>query len=354
MTPALAVTLMLSLSAAEPAPAAAPADDALVRKKVQTYLDLAADLFKDKDYEGALAELQRADTLMGLPTVRYNIARCYEELDQPEEAIAAFKRYLSTPDDKPGAAEQQARAHQAIARLEPLTFGSLSIHCSPEGVMVSIAGVLPKAAPCPYSAARIRPGTYHVTATLAGRDPATANLQVEAGKVAELAIAIPVKAVAKPPPPPPSLNLTSMDKPAPGPKTAAAKSMAVPTEGLTKPAPSPSSGTGQRVAGITLMAVGGAGLAGAAVLAILGAQDKSSISNGGLANGKAISDAANRSTLEKRISLACFAAGAVGAGLGVVLYAVAPRSQPDRISAAPLITPTSAGLSISGPLPASW
>jgi hypothetical protein len=180
---------LLALSLLAATLSAEPAGDEATRLKVQGHLKQAAGLFKSGDYQGALGELKAVDEVQELGGVRFNIARCLEELDRPAEAIKAFERYLKTPDGTPTAAVQQKRAKEAIARLEPLVFGSASVRCTPEGVQLRIVGVTESAIAC-GSYPRVEAGTYQVIATLAGYKQATAELTVAAGEQVELAIAL--------------------------------------------------------------------------------------------------------------------------------------------------------------------
>ena len=180
---------LLALSLVAMTLSAEPAGDEATRLKVQGHLKQAAGLFKSGDYSGALTELQAVDEVQELGGVRFNIARCLEELQRPAEAIKAFERYLKTPDGTPTAASQQKRAREAIARLEPLVFGSASVRCTPEGVQLRIVGVTESAIAC-GSYPRVEGGTYQVIATLAGYKEVTTELTVLPGEHVELAVAL--------------------------------------------------------------------------------------------------------------------------------------------------------------------
>jgi hypothetical protein len=180
----LAVTLVLCGLAT--ARAAAP-DKEMLHTKVQTYLSLAADLFAGRDYEGALVELQRAEALEPLASVRFNIARCYEELKRPAEAQAAFERYLATPDTSAGADDRQRRAREAVTRFDKLLFGSLEVTCEP-GALVEIPGLTERPAACPFKAPHVKPATYTVKATQKDCLPYARNLLVDVGEAVSLEI----------------------------------------------------------------------------------------------------------------------------------------------------------------------
>ncbi len=130
MTPrTLALCGALALSGnAHAAPAPAKGAEA---QRAQAYVDLGTSLFKKRLFEAALAEFERAEPLVPQAAtraiVRYNIARCLEELARPEEALAALDRYLALPDD----AEAQKTARDKRARLLELHFGKLRVDARP-------------------------------------------------------------------------------------------------------------------------------------------------------------------------------------------------------------------------------
>jgi tetratricopeptide (TPR) repeat protein len=60
-------------------------------------------LFAEGRYREALVEFEAARREVPLPAFDYNIAVCYERMDEPEMAIAAWRRYLhaATPAEEP-------------------------------------------------------------------------------------------------------------------------------------------------------------------------------------------------------------------------------------------------------------
>ncbi|MGC4116134.1 MAG: hypothetical protein QM765_16450 [Myxococcales bacterium] len=182
-----AFALWLPAAAAPPASATQPAakqgaEDPRVRKKVQTYLDLAGELFKTGDFEGALAELRRAETLTDLAVVRYNIARCFEEMGKEVEAVGAFDKYLALNDPTTGAADRQKRARETVARLAPKLFGGLEVTCPIEGSSVFVMELMQAPAICPWKAEKVPPGTYEVQTFSPGYAPFVTKVTVPPGK----------------------------------------------------------------------------------------------------------------------------------------------------------------------------
>ena len=98
---ALAVFLILGLGLPA-APALARSKRQSKASRIQEYLKFASKLFKAGDFEGALVQLQRAEPMLEghkkQALVRFNIARCFEELGRHAEALGAYERFLEDPD----------------------------------------------------------------------------------------------------------------------------------------------------------------------------------------------------------------------------------------------------------------
>src|SRR5262245_13080861 len=71
-----------------PASAAAPIDDA------KAAFAAGKEAFERGDYEVALTNFQRANSLVPAPSLQYNIGNCQERLGRYREAASSFERYL--------------------------------------------------------------------------------------------------------------------------------------------------------------------------------------------------------------------------------------------------------------------
>jgi tetratricopeptide (TPR) repeat protein len=80
------------------------------------YYEQGEGAYEHKDYAAALGRFQAAQRIRPSPAMDYNIARCYERLDQPALAIEAYERFLSTPQGH-GNADVQARVAVLRARV---------------------------------------------------------------------------------------------------------------------------------------------------------------------------------------------------------------------------------------------
>jgi tetratricopeptide (TPR) repeat protein len=158
-----------------------------VPKKAQAYLTLAGDLFRSKDFDGALTELRRAEPLVAgskvQAVVRFNIARCLEELSRFGEAYRAYQRYLNLSEIK-DARREKARA--AIERLRPSAVGTLRIKCDQPDTVVVISEMGEKARECPFESAEIIIGKYDITAALSEHETARKSVVVKAGAVTDV------------------------------------------------------------------------------------------------------------------------------------------------------------------------
>lgn len=164
---ASATTLYASTAVASP-------DDP--RQEAASRFGAAIRLFDEKDYAGALAEFRRANDLAPNPVVAYNIARCYEALGRPVDAVRALAPLL-VPGGAPE--DQRARAADMTQKLEG-RIGSLTIQGEAPGAHVEIdgfdVGVMPLKAPLSVAA-----GTRIVTIVATGYAPFRTEVVV-AGK----------------------------------------------------------------------------------------------------------------------------------------------------------------------------
>jgi len=160
--------------------------------KAQAYLTLATSLFKDKDFEGALDSLQRAEPLVVdttvLPLVRFNIARCYEELGLPIEALAAYRRYLETGE---GVERRQKRAHASIKALRSRYVGRLVVNCAPKDAEVRLVGSEKKREGCPADFGDILAQEYSIDVSKAGYTSQQRTAVVVPAQATRIRIALP-------------------------------------------------------------------------------------------------------------------------------------------------------------------
>lgn len=165
------------IACAGPSAAASLAD-------AQAFVNSASQAFRKGDYKTALAALRKAEPIVQeandptLAPIRFNIARCLEELDRNAEALEAYERYLSIPDQS----GRKSRAQAAVKALKRKVFGGIAISCDPEGAMITIAGLIDQPAACPLRKGEIKPGKYTIQVEFEGYQSQTRDIEVAVGE----------------------------------------------------------------------------------------------------------------------------------------------------------------------------
>ena len=148
-----------------------------------TAANRATQAFRAADYARALTAFEEAvsivergqgDTKM-LPVLKFNLARCLEELSRPAEAIVAFERYLALPDTE----ASRKRANERIVNLELRNFARLFVECAPAEGDVYIDGRL--VGRCNADLARLKPGATEVRAQQTDGRTVSAKLTLRPG-----------------------------------------------------------------------------------------------------------------------------------------------------------------------------
>lgn len=153
---------------------------------VRAWVASGVEAFRAERFAEALVEFRRAEphaaALGARAAVRFNIARCLDELGRSADAIAAFERYLAFPD-KP------APRRRAVARIQALvaqTYGTLDVRCDPPGAGLKAAGPTPKAGACPANWQRLLPGEYAIAMFVAGKAVDRRTVAVTVGETARV------------------------------------------------------------------------------------------------------------------------------------------------------------------------
>ncbi len=187
-----------SAAAPERAPPS-PVERAALVAQAQLLVDRAGRAFSAKDYETALGALRNAEPLaeaaedQSLPLIRFNIARCLEELGQLKQALAAYQRYNELPDES----HRKQRAWEAMKALRERVYATLSIVCSPPGSLIEISGVTQGAVSCPWQSDQVLPGAYAVKISHPGYESKIETIDVSAGQ--PYTVQVTLKSLAPPP-----------------------------------------------------------------------------------------------------------------------------------------------------------
>ena len=146
--------------------------------------------FQARDYEAALAALREAERIVApkndpsLAAIRFNLARCLEELGREKEALAAYESYSKLPDEP----HRKQRAWRAIQKLEQRVYGAVSVTCDRVGATVQIPGLADVPEPCPFTRKRVPMGNYTVQVRRPGSEPVDRDITVEPGGGAVLQV----------------------------------------------------------------------------------------------------------------------------------------------------------------------
>ncbi len=90
------------------------ADSTEVAQKVETLSSQGAQKYRAQDYRGAITAFEQAYELEPVPNLLYNIAKCYEKLEDWDRAISFYERFVVAPD-----VESDARQH-ALSQVQTL------------------------------------------------------------------------------------------------------------------------------------------------------------------------------------------------------------------------------------------
>lgn len=189
------LSLLFILALAAPAQAKTDPPDLA---RAQNLVNAASRHFVEKQYEKALSALTDAEVIAAaakdpsLASIRFNIARCHEELGQPKKALKAYERYNELPDQP----HRKQRAAEAMTKLRASIYGVLGVSCQPIGALVEIDGLLDAPAPCPWTGQEVEPGVYTVKASFDGFESETQQVKVVAGQPAGVTFRLKAKANA--------------------------------------------------------------------------------------------------------------------------------------------------------------
>ena len=181
-----ALTLASLAALASLAPAAAHAQTDAERAQAREAFQAGVEAFGAKRYEEALQSFQEAYRIAPHPSVRVNMANCYEQLGRPVEALDHFERFLIEADSATPA--QRTEVRQAIERLRG-QIGEVFFRVEPDGATVSIDDGQARTAPI-LDAVELPVGQHEVVVRLEGHRTVTRTIDVAGGDRAEVRIVL--------------------------------------------------------------------------------------------------------------------------------------------------------------------
>jgi len=138
-------------------------------------------------YQAALEHFQEAYRLLPNPTVRVNMASCYEQLDLPLQAIDHFERFLvEAGNDAP---RDQVREVRAALRRLHARVGEVFVRVEPDGATVVIDHGDSRRAPI-LDAIPMTAGGHHFEVRMEGYRTVERDIVVDGGGRAEVEVSL--------------------------------------------------------------------------------------------------------------------------------------------------------------------
>ena len=277
--------------------------------------------YKDKRYRDAISEFLQAYQLSDAVDLLYNIAVCYDAVDDPGRATIYFQRYLESRHD----ARERTEIEHSLRRLSARV-GRLIIH-APPGAVITVDGVAIEVVP-PAPLVVIA-GSHHIVGRRNGESIGAVDVKVSGALSKEVTITpapaaasvSSAPAVAVSPPPPPAMHE------APRPRRSL------------------------ELAGITLIAVGGAALVGGIAGSVIAVDAGNDVSNESKTRAMFDPSLQSRGQHAALAADVLYGVGGAAAAAGVVLTAVGLRAARTRRSTTalfPLAVPGAAGVLVQG------
>jgi hypothetical protein len=164
------------------------------RARARTLFGEGVSAYEEGRFREALSAFEQAYRLAPHPTVRVNMANCFEQLGQYVEALFNYKRFLEETEDNADN-EQRDEVSLAVARLTPRV-GNLVLEVTPHTANVTIDGRSPKRAPgggFPMVA-----GVHSLRVTAPGFEPLERAVEVKGGVDTPLSLSLTREALVEP------------------------------------------------------------------------------------------------------------------------------------------------------------
>lgn len=154
------------------------------RDQARAAFGRGVEAFSGENYQEALEAFQEAYRIAPHPSVRVNMANCYEGLNRPIEAIFHFERFLVEAEGPNPA--QVAEVRSAIERLQGQV-GEVFIRVSPDGARVTIDDHDSQRAPI-LDAVRLVAGRHRIAVEADGYQGELRTIEVEGGSRTEIRV----------------------------------------------------------------------------------------------------------------------------------------------------------------------
>jgi tetratricopeptide (TPR) repeat protein len=142
--------------------------------------------FEAGEYSAALEAFQGAYRLAPHPTVRINMANCYERLNSPVEAVFNFQRFLEEAGPSVDPAQRE-EVERTVARLEA-SIGTLQIDVLPPDAQIRIDGKVPRR--LPSGLIQLGAGRYQLSVTAPGYVAVERDVLISGGQQERVQVAL--------------------------------------------------------------------------------------------------------------------------------------------------------------------
>lgn len=133
--------------------------------------------FADGDYGAAIAAFREADRARVTPEVAYDLAKCHEKLKDEAYTVYYYRLYMRRAPNAPDTLDVAERVGETLAAIEADGLGYLELD-APRADLITVDG---RRFPEPPVALFLPPGEYEVTATFPG-GAKTMAVQLRTGK----------------------------------------------------------------------------------------------------------------------------------------------------------------------------
>ncbi len=164
--------------------AASPVSAQEERDRARAEFQRGVDAYGRSDFQTALDAFQEAYRLSPHPSVRVNIANCYEQLHRPLEALFHFEHFLS--EAQRPSAPQRREVEAAVRRMQQLV-GTIAFQVTPDGALVTIDGTDSRRAPV-SDPVRVVAGRHQIDILLDGFVSERQVVDVAGGEVERVAV----------------------------------------------------------------------------------------------------------------------------------------------------------------------
>ena len=221
--PLLAAGALLALLLALPCPAA---DDVT---EARTRFDQGSKLYRAGKYRDAIVQFEAAYRVKPHGAIHYNVAQCWEKLEQWPEALQGYQAYLREVADARDRAAVRATMGRIERRLAAAGVQALLVYTDPPGAAVRIDGK-PRGR-TPYHLT-LAPGIYRVSISLDGYAPDEQEVEMNMAGTRLVDVVLQTRAAAG--------RVTAAGSAAPGAPAAAGSPTAI-SSPAASPAGSPTS-----------------------------------------------------------------------------------------------------------------